>query len=80
MNKEDFEVKALFYNFNNLKFRRYLEIRRKDSTETENDLTVIMMNPGSSKPKDIDEKTDNSIGHLPFFCCTCRWPFAVTRG
>lgn len=55
MNKEEFEVTAYFYNINNLKFRRYLEIRRKTHLDEKNDLNVIMMNPGSSKPKDIEE-------------------------
>lgn len=55
MKKENFEITAFFYNSDNLEFRRYLEIRRKGFDHIKkNDLTVIMMNPGSSKPKDID--------------------------
>jgi len=61
MNKEDFEVTAFFYNSKNLKFRRYLEIRRKGFLGKENDLSVIMMNPGSSKPKNIDEKINHDF-------------------
>lgn len=61
MNKEDFEVNAYFYNVDKLKFRRYLEIRRKGNDQIENDLSVIMMNPGSSKPKDVDEKISNDF-------------------
>ena len=48
----NFEYKALFYNDAKYKYRRYLEIRNKEYNE-ENDLTVVMMNPGSSKPKMI---------------------------
>lgn len=53
MNFENFEVSAFFYNGNNNKngFRRYLEIKRKNTAVTENDLNIIMMNPGSSNPK-----------------------------
>lgn len=61
MKIDDFEVTALFYTIDNLKFRRYLEIRRKAIDQNKNDLSVIMMNPGSSKPKDIDEKNDTSF-------------------
>src|SRR5690554_6743756 len=58
MNKDNFEVTAYFYNSNNFKFRRYLEIKRKNYLDDKNDLNVIMMNPGSSKPKNIDEKVN----------------------
>lgn len=53
MNFENFEVSAFFYNGNNNKngFRRYLEIKRKNTAVTENDLNIIMMNPGFSNPK-----------------------------
>lgn len=61
MNKEDFEVNAYFYNSTNLKFRRYLEIKRKTYLGKSNDLNVIMMNPGSSRPKDIDEKNNSKF-------------------
>ena len=50
----NFEYKALFYNDDKYKYRRYLEIKHKEY-RGESDLTVVMMNPGSSKPKDIDE-------------------------
>jgi|SRR5690606_26546717 len=62
MNKEDFEVLAYFYNDKGFKYRRYLEIRRIGTFQTENDLNVIMMNPGSSKPKEINEQiTDDFL-------------------
>lgn len=50
-----FRVDGLFYNQNLLKFRKCLEIKRKGVELTESDLTVVMMNPGSSRPKDVDE-------------------------
>lgn len=50
--RDKFNVTAFYYNQDNFKFRRYLEIKRKSiaDTEIENDLNVIMMNPGSSRP------------------------------
>lgn len=50
--RDKFIVTAFYYNQDNFKFRRYLEIKRKSiaDTEIENDLNVIMMNPGSSSP------------------------------
>lgn len=55
----NFEYNALFYNDDKYKYRRYLEIKNKKYNE-ENDLTVVMMNPGSSKPKNIDENNNNN--------------------
>lgn len=53
-----FEVNGLFYNQGHLRFRKCLEIKRKGVELTENDLTVVMMNPGSSRPKDVDESIE----------------------
>lgn len=62
---DKFDVHGFFYNQNDLKFRRFLEIKRKGVVVMENDLNVIMMNPGSSKPKKIDENT--SLDYLDKF-------------
>ncbi|MBS1782827.1 MAG: DUF1643 domain-containing protein [Bacteroidetes bacterium] len=61
MNTDDFDVSAYFYNKGVLKFRRYLEIKRKSFSGINNDLSIIMMNPGSSKPKDLDEGTNSKF-------------------
>lgn len=63
--RNNYEVIGYFYNMNKLKFRKYIEIKRKGATVLANDLTVIMMNPGSSKPKDIDESS--YFGYLDRF-------------
>lgn len=57
---ESFEVNGYFYNNKDLKFRRFLELKRVGTKKTKNDLTVIMMNPGSSRPKYIDEDTNSN--------------------
>jgi len=50
---EKFSVQGFFYKTDALVFRKYLEIRRIGVDSTENDLNVIMMNPGSSKPRNM---------------------------
>ena len=52
-----FNLQGFFYIQGELRFRRYLEIKRKNVILAKNDLSVIMMNPGSSKPKSIDENS-----------------------
>ncbi len=51
MNTE-FDITGLFYENKGYKFRKYLDIKRKDSNQDEPDLMVVMMNPGSSYPLD----------------------------
>ena len=46
--KNLFDISGLFYEKNNLKFRKYLNIKKKKSTLLYPDLMIIMMNPGSS--------------------------------
>jgi hypothetical protein len=57
---EKFNVQGFFYNQDDLKFRRFLEIKRKNVDTNENDLSVIMMNPGSSRPKNLNESIADS--------------------
>lgn len=59
--KENFYITGYFYEINEQKFRKYLNIKYKNSTVTEPDLMVIMMNPGSSQPVDgvtTDKETE----------------------
>ena len=53
-----FDVQGYFYKHDNLIFRRFLEIKKKTIDIKENDLSMIMMNPGSSKPKNIIDEND----------------------
>lgn len=61
MIKEKFEVKGYFYNVDKLKFRRYLEIKKIGTKKNKNDISIIMMNPGSSEPKNIDEDKNSDF-------------------
>ena len=61
MDINNFLVKGFFYKQDKLIFRKYLEIKRKNSNKENNDLNIIMMNPGSSKPVGIkDEENEKS--------------------
>jgi len=58
----DFIVKGLFYQIDEFKFRKYLDIKRKGAERSKIDLMVVMMNPGSSRPVDnIDNNTKETI-------------------
>lgn len=48
--KNDFKITGLFYELNDFKFRKYLNIVRKNSNTENPDLMIVMMNPGSSRP------------------------------
>ncbi|MDF1884550.1 DUF1643 domain-containing protein [Sulfurimonas sp. SAG-AH-194-C21] len=52
----NFKINGLFYENNNLLCRKFLDIRRTKTILDKPDLMVIMMNPGSSKPEDGNEK------------------------
>lgn len=48
--KENFDITGYFYQIEDLKCRKYLNIRKKNSEIQVPDLMVVMMNPGKSKP------------------------------
>ena len=59
--KSKFHITGLFYKIKGYKFRKYLNIKKKNSTKKTPDLMVVMMNPGGSKPIDgIDNNTVES--------------------
>jgi len=58
----EFVATALFYEKEGYKFRKYLDIKEKNTQKDTPDLMVIMMNPGSSRPQDsIDNNDTESI-------------------
>lgn len=60
----DFVITGLFYKLNEHEhcFRKFLDIKRVESTSLAPDLMVVMMNPGSSYPIDnIDNNTKPSL-------------------
>jgi len=58
--RDNFNITGYFYSIGEYSFRKFLNIKRKNSTNSKPDLMVVMMNPGSSKPiinyKDIFDK------------------------
>ncbi|MCA0933918.1 hypothetical protein LCM02_15760 [Lutimonas saemankumensis] len=56
--KNKFKITGLYYEVQDFKLRKYLNIRRKNSLIERPDIMVIMMNPGGSKPVD---GIDNNI-------------------
>lgn len=56
MAKEDYEITALFSTDGEVELRHCLSIELKGSNVSKNDLTVIMMNPGSASPAKESEK------------------------
>ncbi len=59
--KSKFHITGLFYEIQGCKFRRYLNIKKKESNMLNPDIMIVMMNPGGSKPvDDIDNNTIES--------------------
>jgi hypothetical protein len=59
--RNKFKVTGLFYEIEQYKFRKYLNIIRIDSANHTPDVMVIMMNPGSSRPMNgINNNTTES--------------------
>lgn len=57
--KENYNINGYFYQIEDSKFRKYLNIKKKSSTLEKPDLMIIMMNPGSSYP--LDDNDDGNI-------------------
>ena len=77
--KSQFNISGLFYTLKGYKFRKYLNIKKKNSNKQIPDLMVIMMNPGSSKPVDgienntveseaVPDRTQNQIIKIILAC------------
>ncbi len=77
--KNDFFITGLFYELNELKCRKYMNIRKKGTELEIPDLLVVMMNPGKSKPIDgidnnnreteaIPDQTQNQIMRIMINC------------
>ena len=59
--RKTYEVKASFYKKDDVTFRNYADIIRKDYNEDKIDAYIVMMNPGSCKPiNDEDFKNSSS--------------------
>ena len=63
--KTNFEISGLFYENKNLLCRKYLDIRRNETITDKPDLMVVMMNPGSSRPEDGNEKNTIASKAVP---------------
>jgi hypothetical protein len=77
--RENFKITGLFYKKDGYKFRKFLNIIKKNSDKNRPDLMVIMMNPGSSKPlngnendkvetKAIPDRTQDQIMRVMEYC------------
>ncbi|MEL4456699.1 hypothetical protein [Lutimonas vermicola] len=60
-----FDISGLFYKIGEFKFRKYLNIKLKNSFKQRPDLMVIMMNPGASKPIDEIDNNDSESEAIP---------------
>ena len=62
--KENFEVWGCFYRLNGLHCRKYLDIKKWNSSLEKPDLLVVMMNPGNSKPIDGKYLNNRMVGAI----------------
>lgn len=63
--KDNFEVRGCFYRLNGLDCRKYLDIKKRNSSLEKPDLLVVMMNPGNSKPIDGKYMNNRMVGAIP---------------
>ncbi|GAB3333254.1 hypothetical protein GCM10027429_13620 [Marivirga atlantica] len=63
--RENFDITGYFYQIGNLKCRKYLNIKKKNTKIRKPDLMVVMMNPGGSKPIDGIDNGKNEVPTIP---------------
>ncbi|MBN2663163.1 MAG: DUF1643 domain-containing protein [Bacteroidales bacterium] len=64
--RDDFNITGFFYEFEEFSFRKFLNIKRKNSSVKHPDLMVVMMNPGSSKQtKDFENILNKEVPTIP---------------
>jgi hypothetical protein len=57
--KTQFKITGLYYEIQGYKFRKYLDVQKKNSSQKSPQLICLLMNPGGSKP--IDGVDDNTV-------------------
>ena len=60
-----FDISGLYYVIGEFKFRKYLNIKLKNSIKQRPDLMVVMMNPGASRPLDGKDNNDLESQAIP---------------
>jgi len=63
--RKDFKITGWFYELNGFKFRKFLNIVRYHTIQKNPDLMVVMMNPGSSRPVNVDKNYNKETDALP---------------
>ena len=63
--RDKFDIPGLFYEINDLKCRKYLDIKSRMSKLNKPDLMVVMMNPGSSYPLDGNDNNHSPSKAVP---------------
>lgn len=64
--RDDFNITGFFYVLEEFSFRKFLNIKRKNSSLEKPDLMVVMMNPGSSRQtKDFENILNKEVPTIP---------------
>lgn len=63
--RNQFYISGLYYEIGEFKFRKYLNIKLKNSIKQRPDLMVVMMNPGASRPLDGKDNNDLESEAIP---------------
>ena len=63
--RENFDITGYFYQIGNLKCRKFLNIKKRNTKIRKPDLMVVMMNPGKSKPIDGIDNGKNEVQTIP---------------
>jgi hypothetical protein len=60
-----FNVSGFYYTIEGYRFRKYLDIKQRNSLKLSPDIMVIMMNPGASRPIDGIDNNDAESEAIP---------------
>ncbi len=63
--RNQFYISGLYYEIGEFKFRKYLNIKLKNSIKQRPDLMIIMMNPGASRPLDAIDNNNLESEAIP---------------
>ena len=63
--KNQLKITGLYYQVEEYKFRKYLNIKKVNSGRKTPDLMIVMMNPGSSRPVDGIDNSNKESDAIP---------------
>ena len=63
--KTQFKITGLYYEIQGFKFRKYLDIQKKNSSRKTPDVIAVLMNPGGSTPVNGIDNSNEAFEAIP---------------